>query len=214
MKYRTLKIFAYFLIILGVTQIPIAYAKCIDVLRPGELPSEITSQNGVKLTYSYRFEEDETYFISWARGSVSGGPIGPFHLQPSCQIPRIYDESNEFILLEKGCGSFCWYVDVLGLISSSESNTGSYESVERPLAFDAVRNLLAHYPRKDFIAIKNLLTGYEQVFPTKNVCQSGSGLCFSDITIRSNSLEYSWESNGIDAGEIISQPLDEGLIAQ
>jgi hypothetical protein len=195
-------------------QVPTAVADCADFMVPGEYPDEIITRKGTTLTFSYEFGDRETYSYSWAKGSTSGGPIGPNSLQPGCKIPSISHESDEFLLLEKGCGSFCWYFVVLGLTPTGDSTTATHEIIYLPLAFDADRNLVAYYLQPDTISIKNLLTGYKQIFATEYNCESGSGLCFSNVTFTSESLEYRWESpTGIGPGELLSKQFDESLLS-
>ena len=140
MKSRMLQYFTLIFVTSCVFQAQTIQAKCIDVLQPGELPREITTQNGTTLTFAYQFAEDEAYSISWAKSAVAGGPIGPFPLQPGCGIPDVLAESNEFILLQKGCGTFCWYAEVLGVALTGASAVVGYERLWRPLAFDTARN--------------------------------------------------------------------------
>lgn len=212
MKNGLLKFNSLFLFVVLVCQIPAVIASCIDFMIPGEFPPEIITEDGTKLTFSYQFGDNETYSYSWAKGSLNGGSTGPNSLQPSCKIPQIAHENSEFLILENGCGTFCWYFEILGLYPIGPSNIATYQIIYRPLAFDSDRNLIAYYQDKDLIGIKNLLSGYEQIFKTENLCESWSGLCFSDVTFTSDSLSYKWESQtGVGPGKVLIQQLDEGL---
>lgn len=208
MEPKKHRIFEMFFLVFLIGYIPTVKAGCIDVLRPNELPSQVTTAAGIKVDYSYNLEKEE-YFVSWVKDTARAGPFGPFILQRSCHPAAIVNESNEFLILEANCGTFCWYYDIFSLATAVNSRIVPYQKVWRPLAFDSERNLLANYDSQDLILIKNLITEYEQKVPTAYKCDTGSGLCFRDVTFKNNSLEYIWRSAGLNGGELIRWPLDD-----
>ncbi len=189
---------------------PSVYAGCIDVVDlDNELPASITSRGNTHISYQYDLEKD-TYTLSWQQGDRSAGPFGPFALTMSCGTPVLKWESPELLLFGRGCGTFCWYLKVFSLFP--DKSVPDYQKIERPLAFDSDRNLIAYYQDQDLIHVKNLLSGYEQAIPTVEKCQFRSGLCIADVTFRSGNLEYSWRMDS--TGRIRSVPLDESLFVQ
>ena len=187
-----------------------AMAGCIDVVDPTtELPSGFTTDGNVQISFLYNLDND-TYTLAWSQGNRSGGPFGPFPLTMSCQTPELKWENTSFLGFERGCGTFCWYVKIFSLLPDEAQGVQEYQRIDRPLALDPDRNLLAYYHSQDTIHVKNLLTGYEQVVPTAYQCEYYSGLCFSDLQFNSDSLVYTWLLN--PTGEKISVLLEDNLI--
>lgn len=180
----------------------ITAADCIDVVdEASELPHQVTTPGGVDLTYAYDLKP-ETYSVAWRRGDQAGGPYGPFTLTRGCMPAVLEWESDAFVLLQAGCGTFCWYVLVVPL-----SGEGDVVTVDRPLAFHAGRNLLATYHDKDVIRVSNLLTGRSQDITTVHTCESWSGVCFTEVKMDDTHIEYTWMIN--PDGEVITAALDE-----
>ena len=201
----------YHLAFLSLFFLPLdAMAGCIDVVDlTRELPLSFTTNNNVQIAYSYNLNDD-TYTLAWELGDQSGGPFGPFPLTMSCGTPELKWENTDFLIFERGCGTFCWYVKIFSLLPEQYQGVPGYQRIERPLAFDATRNLLAYYDSQDTIHVKNLLTGYEQVVNTAYQCEYYSGLCFRDVQFNADTLEYTWVLN--PAGETISVSLDDNLL--
>jgi hypothetical protein len=169
-----------------------AVANCIEVVDLStELPPRFISKAGVVVSYEYDLLRDE-YQLSWRSKNVDGGPFGPFPLTMSCGTPALKWESSEFLLFERGCGTFCWYVKIFAL----DPLGLPYQKIDRPLAFHQGSNLLAYYHSQDVIHVKNLASGQEQSIATELKCDFYSGLCFSDISFGYKSLEYTWRSTG------------------
>ena len=180
-------------------------ARCVDVLDvPIELPHHFVTPNNTGVSYFYDLEKEE-YFVSWAKNGHRGGPYGPFTLTPGCATATIKWESNEYLLLTSGCGTFCWYVLALPLTK----NTKNYIKIDHPLAFDGTRNLLAYYHAKDIIHVRSLISGYEQEIRTAYECESASSLCFEDTRFTGTSIEYTWRHNPDE--QVLSVLLDEQL---
>jgi hypothetical protein len=141
---------------------PYVGADCIDIAGiENELPSGFTTKGNVQISYQYKLEKNE-FSLSWRLGERSEGPFGPFPLTMSCGIPSLKWENANFLLFERGCGTFCWYVKAFSLATQEEYQTPMYQRIDRPLAFDSKRNLLAYYHSQNVIHLKNLVSGYEQ----------------------------------------------------
>ena len=180
-------------------------ARCVDVVDVAiELPHHFVTPNNTGVSYLYDLEKEE-YFVSWAKNGHRGGPYGPFTLTRGCATATIKWESNEYLLLTSGCGTFCWYVLALPLTK----NTKNYIKIDHPLAFDGTRNLLAYYNAKDIIHVRSLISGYEQEIRTAYECESASYLCFEDTRITGTSIEYTWRYNPDE--QVLSVLLDEQL---
>jgi len=183
-------------------------ARCVDVVDVAtELPHHLVTANNTGVSYLYDLEKEE-YVVSWTKDGKTGGPYGPFILTRGCAPAKVQWESNEFLLLQAGCGTFCWYVVALPLTTDTED----YTRIERPLAFDGARNLLAYYHAKDTIRVRSLRSGYEQDIRTSYECESASGLCFDSAWFTETSLEYTWQYN--PKGEVLSALLDEQLVSR
>lgn len=181
-------------------------ARCVDVVDVAtELPHHFVTPKNTGVSYLYDLEIEE-YFVSWAKDGYRGGPYGPFTLTRGCAPAIVQWESNEYLLLQAGCGTFCWYVLAFPLTK----NTEDYIKIDRPLAFDGTRNLLAYYYAKDIIRVRSLISAYEQEIRTAYECESASGLCFEDTRFTGTSLEYTWRYN--PAGQVLTVLLDEQLI--
>lgn len=175
-------------VIVAMASIATVDAACIDVVDvEAELPQNLVTSNNTGVSYSYDLEREQ-YHVSWGKEGNSGGPYGPFTLTRGCAPAKVKWESDAFLLLEAGCGTFCWYVLVFPL---TESN-GDHTRIERPLAFDDTRNLLAYYHAKDIIRIENLINGQQQEVRTVYTCDSASGLCIEEVRFTDTSLEYKW----------------------
>jgi hypothetical protein len=185
-------------------------ADCIDI--PGierELRAGIITEGDVQISYKYTLEKNE-FSLSWQLGERSGGPFGPFPLTMSCGTPSLKWENVNFLIFERGCGTFCWYVKVFSLALQEKHQTPGYQRIDRPLAFDSKRNLLAYYYSQNLIHVKNLVSGYEQEVMTIKECEFHSGLCFQDVGFNDAELEYTWRSDA--AGKKITHPLEKELL--
>ena len=177
-------------------------AACIDVVDfATELPASITTAGGTTIAYDYDLQRDH-YTMSWQTRISRGGPFGPFAMTMSCGTVGLRWETDEFLVFTRGCGTFCWYAKIFGLIPGTEP----YRKIDRPLAFDVVSDLLAVYSSQDTIEVRNLQTDYTQSITTEQ-CQFASGLCFSDVTFTEQTLTYTWRSSG----EQFSVNLDSDL---
>lgn len=197
------------LVIVLSTWVTATEAACIDVVVPGELPVAITTDQGIDISYSYYLEKEE-YSVSLRRGDVEIGTFGPFILNRGCKPAMFAGESREYLILENGCGTFCWYFKIFSLVPRATTVNKPYRKVNRPLRFDSKRNLLAYYQSKVLIQIMNLNTGYVQDIKTAFVCESYSGLCFTDVHIGDSTLEYTWIYN--PQGKRLSVALESGLL--
>lgn len=163
-------------------------ARCIDVVDVQlELPHHLITDRNTGITYQYKLEQEQ-YVVSWSKDGRQGGPYGPFTLTRGCVPAKMEWESENFLLLVAGCGTFCWYALVLPMTSDIED----HRRIERPLAFDESRDLMAYYCDKDIVCIESLLTGQQQRIQTEQECESASGLCIDEVTITETSLEYKW----------------------
>lgn len=188
----------------------LSHAACIDVVDLSiELPAQVTTDRGTLLAYQYDLVNDQ-YSLRWQKGDSESDVFGPFSLTMACTTPAVRWESEQFLLMERGCGTFCWYVKIFRLADSSTIGAPGYQRIERPLAFDFARNLLAYYYDQNLIRVKNLDTGYEQEIRTRYDCEYYSGLCFGDVVIEGATLNYSWRRG--QNGEPISAQLDIELI--
>lgn len=202
MSERLLAAFAFLML----ANCTIVAARCVDVVDVAtELPDHVVTPNNLGVTYTYNLEKEQ-YLISWNRGRQGGGPFGPFMLSRGCAPASLRWESTEYLLFAGGCGTFCWYVLALPVAMATEQ----HQMIERPLAFDPTRNLLAHYPQQDIIRVENLVTGREQDIHTAYECEMASGLCFEAVRFTKTELEYTWRYNPIQ--RVFSVPLDEELI--
>lgn len=82
--------------------------------------------------------------------------------------------------------------------------------VERPLAFDAARELVARYADQDTIEIRNLVTGETQRIRTRLDCETASGLCFSDLRFDGDAVRYIWHYDG--SNREFTEPLVDRLL--
>lgn len=187
-----------------------AFADCIDIPNiEDELIPAYTTIGNVQISFEYNIEKSE-YTLSWDNTIRHGGPFGPFPMTMSCGIPSLKWENNDFVIFDRGCGTFCWYVKIFSLGTAQTHSVPEYQQIERPLAFDTKRNLLAYYHSQDEIHIKNLLSGYEQILKTAYECEYYSGLCFKDVGFSNDKLEYTWILNPTD--EKLSHPLEQALL--
>jgi len=180
-------------------------AQCIDVVDAQlELPFHVVTARNTGISYQYDLEQ-ETYMVSWSKDGRQGGPYGPFTLSRGCSPARMEWESKNFLLLTAGCGTFCWYALVLPMTIGIRD----YVRIERPLAFDESRDLIAHYCAKDIVCIESLLTGQQQRIHTERECDSASGLCIDEVRITETSLEYRWRYSPDE--QPLAVPLDNRL---
>jgi hypothetical protein len=185
-------------------------ANCADIAGiEDELPAELTTEGNVEISYQYNLVNNE-FSLSWRTEEGTGGPFGPFPLTMSCGIPSLKWKNTDFLIFERGCGTFCWYVKVFSLTTHEKHETPAYQRIDRPLAFDSRRNLLAYYQSQNVISIKNLVSGYEQQVSTIHACEYSSGLCFEDVNLVNDELQYRWISKA--TGKKISHPLDRELL--
>lgn len=177
-------------------------ARCIDVVDAQvELPYHLVTDRNTGISYQYDLEQEQ-YVISWSREGHRGGPYGPFTLTRGCVPAKIEWESKNFLLLTAGCGTFCWYALVLPMTTSIDD----YIQIERPLAFDESRDLIAYYCEKDVICVKSLLVGQQQKIHIERKCDSASGLCIEDVRFTETSLEYRWRYSPDE--QPLTAPLD------
>lgn len=191
----------WWLILFGTAVLPTspAMAACIDVLDVrNELPYVLETPEGKTLSYFYNLEREQ-YVILLSLGEEDATTHGPFSLQRNCLPGRLRWESSDFVLIESGCGTFCWLVDVL-------SGSGRTRRVFRPLDFDEERNLLLFYAEQDTLGVENLVTQREQRIRTAEACESASSLCFAAARFDGNEVTYTW-----DDGRVFRAPLDDAV---
>jgi hypothetical protein len=175
-----------------------ASADCSDIPNLlAELPIESVTPKQTHLTYSYNINESE-YSVSVRRDAGSYLYAG-LPLERNCHPGTLRWESGEFVLLERGCGTFCWGVEVLSTTAQRRF------SIFRPVEFFAERKLVVSYPEWDAIGVSSLATGYVQSVPTALHCQSSAEVCF-DVRIEGDSLIYVWQN-----GSEFAVPLDRRL---
>ena len=198
------------LIFLAITAFSnLAHSICIDVVDLSvELPAQYATSGNVLISYQYDFTDDQ-YYLTLQRGNTQSDLFGPFPFTMSCGTAGIRWESDRFLVLERGCGTFCWYAKVFQLPDRGSIDTPDYQRIERPLAFDAKNSLLAYYYEQNLIRIKNLISGVEQEIRTQYDCQYNSGLCFGEVEIDGDKLSYTWREG--QGGEQISVELESGL---
>ena len=110
-------------VIVAMASIATVDAACIDVVDvEAELPQNLVTSNNTGVSYSYNLEREQ-YHVSWGKEGNSGGPYGPFTLTRGCAPAKVKWESDAFLLLEAGCGTFCWYVLVFPLTESNVDHT-------------------------------------------------------------------------------------------
>lgn len=181
-------------------------AACIDVVDLSvELPAQVSTPANTIISFDYDLVDDQ-YSLSLHKGSSESERFGPFPLTMSCGTATVRWESDDFLLLERACGTFCWYAKIFYLADTPAPNVASYQRIERPLAFDGNTDRLAYYHSQNLIRVRNLRTGDEQEIRTKYDCEYYSGLCFGDVQITGQQLQYSWVSD--QNGERISVVLD------
>jgi hypothetical protein len=169
-----------------------AAAACKDVVDLStELPATFTTQGKVVISYQYDLMTDK-YSLAWKRGDSSDGPFGPFPLTMSCGTASLKWETDQFLVFERGCGTFCWYAKVFALVDGAPR----YQRIERPLSFHAASNVIAYYRTQDVIQLRNLVSGFELSVETASRCSFFSGLCISDVSFDGNSLTYTWRQTG------------------
>ncbi len=182
-----------------------SHSACIDVvdLRV-ELPPQSVTDSGVMLSYQYDLISDQ-YSLSWTRQGTTSQMFGPFPMTMSCGTPSVRWENEEFLLMGRGCGTFCWYVKIFYLVENAGNEVPYYQRIESPLAFDPERNLLAYYHAQDVIGVRNLISGQTQLIDTAYACEFRSGLCFNDVRFDGQLLRYNWRRG--QQGEPLSAPL-------
>jgi hypothetical protein len=175
-----------------------ASADCADIPNlMAELPRERLTPNGTHLAFSYDIERS-SYSVTVRRDAESF-VFADLQLKPTCHPGDLRWESDEFVALERGCGSFCWGVDILATTAQRRFN------VFRPLAFLAERKLVVSYADWDVIGVTSLATGYVQLIPTARHCLGSTEVCF-EAGIEGDSLVYVWQD-----GNELSVPLDGRL---
>jgi hypothetical protein len=197
------------LAILALLASPVAAAQCarvVDVER--ELPHDVDTPRGNRLSYSYDLAS-ERYYVIATRGEADGVPHGPYSLTRGCAPAALEWENGELVVLTAGCGTFCWEALVLPV-----TGTAAAQSIARPLLFDAERNLLAYYPEPNLVRIRNLLTGREQSIRTPQ-CVSASATCIAEMRFTASSFDYTFERfdppSAPSTLEPLSVPLDASL---
>jgi hypothetical protein len=96
--------------------------------------------------------------------------------------------------------AFCWGVEALGTTDQRR------QSIFRPIHFDSARHMVISYPEWDTIAVRSLISGYEQTIPTARHCESSAEICF-EPRLEGDSIVYAWQD-----GARYAVPLDETLI--
>jgi len=194
------------LILLALVVAADASAQCIDVVNVrSDLPHEVTTPNGTSVSYFYNLANDQ-YVVLTASDGGREVSHGPFVLTRGCVPGHLQWESAEFVLLQAGCGTFCWYVSALPLHGEDLSQ----QTIQRPLAFDADRNLVVSYSQQDTITITNLVSGKQQHTPTARQCLSASEVCFT-VEFTGDELTYTWKYAPLETflvqldGDLISQ---------
>jgi hypothetical protein len=172
--------------------LPFARAKADCTEHPeweAELPHEVDTPKGNHVSYRYDWPGG-TYFVVVTRGGRDGVQRGPYPLTTGgCFAAKLEWESEQFVILTAGCGSFCWWGVAIPLASDRKP-----VDTFRPFAFDPERNLLAYYPEPDVIAVVNVATGREQAVRTPAHCPSVSGTCFDDkLELSGGRLRYVWK---------------------
>jgi hypothetical protein len=153
-----------------------------------ELPHEVDTPNGNHVSYRYDWPA-ETYFVVVTRGGRDGVQRGPYHLTTGCFAAKLEWESEQFVVLSAGCGSFCWWGVAIPVAPDREP-----VSMGRPFAFDSERNLIAYYPEPDVIKVMNVATRREQRVRTPAQCPTASGTCFDDkLDLSGGRLRYVWK---------------------
>ncbi len=183
-----------------------ASARCIDVVNARtELPYEVTTPNGSSVSYFYNLA-NEQYLVLTAGNGARAVSHGPFVLTRGCAPASLQWESGEFVVLQAGCGTFCWYALALPLRGKGPSQ----QTIQRPLAFDADRNLVVSYSQQNTITISNLASGKQQHTSTARQCRSASEVCFS-VGFNRGELTYTWK---YAPHETYRVRLDEELFVQ
>jgi hypothetical protein len=176
-----------------------AFADCIDIPNLlAELPPERVTPNQTTLAFSYDIRRSE-YSVIVSRGGREFA-YAALPLQRNCHPGTLRWESDEFVLLERGCGTFCWGVEALGTTDQRR------QSIFRPIHFDSARHMVISYPEWDTIAVRSLISGYEQTIPTARHCESSAEICF-EPRLEGDSIVYAWQD-----GARYAVPLDETLI--
>jgi hypothetical protein len=154
-----------------------------------ELPHEVDTPKGNHISYRYDWSSG-SYFVSVSRGGRVAAPRGPYPLTTGgCFPARLEWESEQFAVLNYGCGSFCWVGLAFRVPSDREPVL-----LSRPYAFDPELNLVASYPEPDVITVTNVATGREQSVRTPAHCPSVSGTCFDDkLELAAGRLRYVWK---------------------
>jgi hypothetical protein len=170
------------------------YADCSELFP--ESPTAVVTPNGAQLAFAYDLLQHE-YSVTASRTGDSYVYQG-LRLQADCQPGGVRWESDDFVLLESGCGGFCWVIEALGTTAQRRF------SIPYGIDFDAQRNLVVSY-QGEAIGILSLTTGYEQRIPTQRRCRNSSDVCYS-VRIGRDALAYTWED-----GREVSISLDERL---
>ncbi len=192
-------------VLLGTAAIvlPFARAKADCAEHPewaAELPHEVDTPKGNHISYRYDWP-NESYVIVVTRGGGDGVTRGPYHLTTGgCFAAKIEWESEEFVVLTAGCGTFCWWGEALPVIQDRKP-----VSVDRPSAFDAERNLLASYGGTNTIIVTNVSTRREQVVRTPVDCPM-SGECFTKLHFEDGRLRYIWQWEAVPDGKYRNVP--------
>lgn len=176
---------------------PAASGQCVRVVDvERDLPHEVDTPLGHHLSYFYNLQA-ERYVVVAARADGAGVPHGPYALTRGCAPAELRWESAEFVVLSAGCGTFCWSADVLPVASVG----GPAQRIERPLEFEAERNLLVYYAGQGEVRIRNLTTLYEQEIRMPAPCVSASATCIDSLRLTPVALEYVFE-RFVDPGSL------------
>jgi hypothetical protein len=153
------------------------------------VPHEVDTPKGNHISYRYDFVNGN-YFVVVTRGSGEGVPRGPYELTTGgCLAAKVEWESEQFVVLSAGCGTFCWWGEAIPVASNRKP-----VNMFRPFAFDPERNLIAYYPEPDVITVINVATGREQSMWTPAHCPSVSGTCFDEkLDLSGGRLRYVWK---------------------
>ena len=172
--------------------LPFARARADCAAHPeweADLPHEVDTPEGNHISYRYDWPT-ESYFVLATRGGGDGVPRGPYPLTTGgCFAAQVEWESEKYVVLTAGCGSFCFRGVAIPITVDREP-----VSIERPFAFDPERNLVAYYPEPDVIEVINLATGQKQAVRTPAHCPTVSGTCFDDkLYLAGGRLRYVWK---------------------
>ncbi|HOY38821.1 MAG TPA: hypothetical protein PLP11_10115 [Bacteroidales bacterium] len=160
------------------------FIEIADTTKPVNLP------NGsyYKLIYINEFQ----YKIEWGNRQIKNISKDTFDISGSGPL-YLLESSNDFIILQQGCGMNCKYSVVLPLSSKVEEQTYIFT-----LALDTKDNLIAYLPedQKNFIVVKNYLTGKVMEIEEDDLCPAASsGDCIDTCYFDKSCLIIKWQGS-------------------